>query len=43
MDFNGLNRCFFYRTYQTYQTYQTYRTPKLVDLLTCCLVDSLTC
>ena len=34
MDFNGLNRCFFYRTYQTYQTYQTYRTPKLVDLLT---------
>ena len=32
MDFNGLNRCFFYRTYQTYQTYQT---PKLVDLLTC--------
>ena len=43
MDFNGLNRCFFYRTYQTYQTYQTYRTPKLVGLLTCWLVDSLAC
>ena len=41
MDFNGLNRCFFYRTYQTYQTYQTYRTPKLVGLLTCWLVDLL--
>ena len=32
MDFNGLNRVFFYRTYQTYQTY---RTPKLVGSLTC--------
>lgn len=34
MDFNGLNRCFFYQTYRTYRTYQTYQTPKLVDLLT---------
>ena len=43
MDFNGLNRCFFcrtyrtYQTYRTYRTYQTYRTPKLVDSLTCLL------
>lgn len=46
MDFNGLNRCFFCRTYQiyqTYQTYQTYRTPKLVDLLDRWLVDLLAC
>lgn len=40
MDFNGLNRCFFYRTYRAYLIgRQNLLARRLVDLLTCRPVD----